>query len=359
MYERAEAIWDSTDYPHNYSGTVPEPNVTLSPSAYTPPADEASQAVVFVHGWNMSPEGAAIFAETMYKRLWHRGYKGRFAALRWPTFYSSTFDNVPFVGDTVDAYLANYNDSEYRAWKCGKALKQFMESLPAGYTRNLVAHSMGNIVAGSALRDGLTVNNYALLQGAVPAICYDENANLRPSLEERTYAGISVQLWENITPCDDVDAGMRALTYRGQLSGVSGNLINFFLPNDAATKNAWEFNNDKFKPQTFNLGVSGYYYDPARPPAFRLGISFFFEVGRAVASAHEGMAYATYSPTKVVGAEGTTAGAIDGSVNLSDASFGGEEGFDEEHSAEFNRNIQVLGTFYQTLGERLGVLQPQ
>jgi hypothetical protein len=30
------------------------------------------------------------FSETMFKRLWWQGYKGRFAALRWPTLSADT-----------------------------------------------------------------------------------------------------------------------------------------------------------------------------------------------------------------------------------------------------------------------------
>ena len=47
---------------------------------------ETKQYIVFVHGWNMSYEGSQNFAETMFKRLWQRGYKGRFgtcAGRRW------------------------------------------------------------------------------------------------------------------------------------------------------------------------------------------------------------------------------------------------------------------------------------
>jgi len=56
--------------------------------------------------------------------------------------------------DPINAYLALYNESEYIAWKSGKSLKQYVNNLPAGYARNVVAHSMGNIVTGSALKGG-------------------------------------------------------------------------------------------------------------------------------------------------------------------------------------------------------------
>ena len=64
---------------------------------------ETHDAVIFVHGWNTSPEGAQTTAETMFKRLWHRGFKGRYAAVRWKTYWSSAFDNVPSIGETVSA----------------------------------------------------------------------------------------------------------------------------------------------------------------------------------------------------------------------------------------------------------------
>jgi len=138
-------------------------------TTFEPPADEAPQGIVFVHGWNMSPEGSRNFAETMFKRLWHRGFKGRFVNIRWNTNYSDAFDNVPVVGAALEGYLADYNGCERVAWQSGAIVQAALDSLPAGYTRNLVAHSMGNIVAGSALLGGANANNYVLMQAAVPA----------------------------------------------------------------------------------------------------------------------------------------------------------------------------------------------
>ena len=85
--------------------------------------------------------------------------------------FSSAFP--PYPG------LFTFNNSEYRAGKSGESLKQFVTQLPRGYTRNVVAHSMGNFVAGEALRNGMSVLNYVMLNAAVPALCYDDNPNLR------------------------------------------------------------------------------------------------------------------------------------------------------------------------------------
>ena len=144
-------------------------------NVFEQPPDEAKQAILFVHGWNMSPDGSRNFAETMFKRIWHRGFKGRFAYFRWNTDWSDAFDNVPGVGQAAEAYFANYNDSEYTAWtQAGSQLTEFVQQVPSDYTKNIAAHGMGNIVVGSALVAGMTVNNYAMMQAAVPAACYDE-----------------------------------------------------------------------------------------------------------------------------------------------------------------------------------------
>ena len=46
---------------------------------------------------------------------------------------------------------------------------------------------MGNIVVGSALIEGMTINNYALMQAAVPAACYDEREAIRQTQTANAY----------------------------------------------------------------------------------------------------------------------------------------------------------------------------
>jgi len=284
----------------------------------------------------------------MFKRLWWRGYKGRFAFFRWPTYWNKS----TFV-QSANAYLARYNESEYIAWKSGRSLNQFVNSLPRGYAHNIVAHSMGNIVVGSALQQGMIVANYALLQAAVPACCYD----VRPVLNQAPRFGSLY--WKSPTPDNDSDPVTRALAYRGHLRNVGGNLVNFFLPDDEATTTAWEINNYQFKP--YNPRGSGrYYYNTNVPSGQKMGIGFMWSVGRFVRTPHEAMAYVAKSPTKTVGAEGRTRGAIDKGVNLRSNNYslpGDINGFKDEHSAEFTRNIQELQAFYRTLMNQLSARQ--
>ena len=217
------------------------------------PSEEAN-AIVFVHGWRMSPEGASNFAETFYKRLWHRGFKGRFGAFRWDTYWSNEFGWLPYAGEAIDSYLAKCNESEHNAWLAGSSLASFINSLPVDYSKNIAAHSMGNIVVGSALLAGVSIQNYALMQAAVPAACYDEDeGRIRQTSE---YNHLIFTMWDELTPDNDEDPAVRAVAYRGQLKNVGGNLVNFFLPEDYATSFAWEINNDQTKPPNGPLAAN-------------------------------------------------------------------------------------------------------
>jgi len=70
------------------------------------------------------------------------------------------------------------------------------------------------------------------------------------------------------------------------------------------------------------------------------------------------MAFACRTWGKAVGAWGATEGAIDlgNKIDLSDPLVGGgSKGFDKEHSAEFDRAIQMLKPFYNALLDELEV----
>ncbi|MDR3402238.1 MAG: hypothetical protein P4L99_07040 [Chthoniobacter sp.] len=344
---------------------------------FSPAQDESTQAIVFVHGWNMSPDGASGFAETMFKRLWWRGFKGRFAAVRWDTFYSSQWEEwLPnAAGSAIDSYLAKYNDSEHNGWQTAQALKNFVASLPADDTKSIVAHSMGNIVVGAALEKGMNVNNYALLNAAIPAACYDERPDIAQaptSLQVNLLgANLIVNLWDQNTPDDDPDAPTRALAYRSRLKNVSGKLVSFYLPQDYATSYAWELNNALTKSP--GRIPSLFYYLREFPSEKKLlkALSDAFGLARFDPSTgsplvdhylvdpNEAEPFDCRTWAKAVGAESRTAGPFAASVDLSADTFspGATGGFGTEHSAEFDRNIQQLTPFYRELLRQLNIPQ--
>lgn len=156
------------------------PNSTASADADSldpgpvPQADDEKDFVLFVHGWNMSREDKRAFAETAYKRLWQIGYKGRFGAFFWPTFYSLT------VSDKVDP--RNFDGSEQRAWESSGALLGLLAQLNQKYAGrvHVMAHSMGNVVTSEALHkaSGIVVKNYVASQAALPADVFRLNPDV-------------------------------------------------------------------------------------------------------------------------------------------------------------------------------------
>ena len=320
---------------------------------------EQPNVIVFVHGWKMAPETASNFAETFYKRLWHRGFKGRFAAFRWNTYWNDKYGWLPYVGPAIESYLAKYNDSEYNAWTAGHSLASFINSLPSAYSKNVAAHSMGNIVVGSALLAGAEVQNYALMQAAVPAACYDEDET---RIKQRhPYNHLTFTMWDELTPDDDIDPSVRAVAYRSRLKNIPGNLINFCLPQDYATSFAWEVNNDQTKPPNASLAGNFRYYrnNLTGTKLYKYHMLVTLEVlDHYLTDPFEAMPYACRTWGKALGAEIRAAGSIDSSIDLNSASYnlpGESSGFGDEHSGQFNVRIQQLKPFYDAVLDSFGL----
>ncbi|MFD2159825.1 alpha/beta hydrolase [Rubritalea tangerina] len=339
MYERVKVTPDHPDLiaqPSDFVGSdvdekPPEPIMSwVGDSAgheFVKDPDEEEKYLIFVHGWRMTYAGSQKYAETMFKRLWHGGYKGRYSFVRWPTYSEDTH--------AVTDALFTYNNSDYRAWKSGRSLAEYVASLPPSYTVNVTAHSMGNIVVGAAIREGMRVVNYGLLNAAVPAMCYEDNSALYINVRE--------------TPDGDDDPVTSELGFGDKLRFTHGaNLVNFFLRNDEALE-AWETNNSIFKPQRYGATrLTGYYYDRSQAQGMRLGINFWSSRDRFLRAFHEAAALATASRTRTVGAEGRTGGAVNESVDM-----GTLYGFGSTHSAQWKWRCQYTDDFYEGLIEKL------
>ncbi|MDX1679440.1 MAG: alpha/beta hydrolase, partial [Akkermansiaceae bacterium] len=301
MYQRAKVTPDDPKEileptsKHGEEGNplvkVPEPDMgwTWDPwgKDFVRDPAETKNYLIFVHGWRMTYPGSQKYAENMFKRCWQAGYRGRFLFIRWPTYSEET-------NEFTNGYLT-YNVTDYRAWKSGKSVAAIVNSLPSSYTKNICAHSMGNIVVGSAFHYGLKVNNYALFNAAVPAMCYDDDKKLHEV--------------KGPFPDDDQDPITKSLGYDLKFN-VPGNTVftNFYLPNDKALAN-WVYNNRLFKPNKylleinpvgFKFGVQGYYYTPDEAPGAKLQFKGLGDPDRYLRSFHEAAAYAVRSKTKAV-----------------------------------------------------------
>ena len=340
MYERGFAVAGNTTLPYNSTTTPPGPNITLGndPNAsqtFQQAWDETPQCIVIVHGFNTTYAQSMNSAETVFKRLYWLGYKGRFAAFRW------AIPDSWFNGTDPGGAIGTFNNQEYLAWNSGAALKQFMASMPQNYSRNIIGHSMGNMVVGEALREGMTANHYAMLHAAASASCYS-NANF---VYQMTNSGVQ-------TADTDSDAGTRNLAYKGWLGGIGANPVNFYDVNDSVVRSIWDDNNSAFKPQQFIGsipspwgGSNGYYYDPTAAVGQRLGISFLLSVGRFVTEPTESKAYADFSRTGTIGGANKGNNSQGGSIvdSVDDSYFG------DHHGNEWELKNQDLQQFYDDL----------
>jgi hypothetical protein len=364
MYERAKGTpLDGLTAPFESYSSQPNPPPTAyvedpNGHVFSEPYNEDNSLIVFVHGIHGPGEsGATAYnsninaAQTVFKRLWHQGFKGRFAFYKWPALTPGP----SFQGLTG----FEYNNSEYRAWKYGRGLAQFVNSFDKA-SKNLFAHSQGNNVCGAALTVyGLTVKNYVLSQAAVPAGCYDVSAgvnNYQRFLQAET---------NKPTPDLANDLG-----YRGYLAtlGVTGNVVNFHNSNDFALAKGftgpletnWEKNQEGSKPDSSLSNGNYYAYAPAQPIGQRCQLVDALIVGRLVLDPHESMALVARARSKAVGALGNTGGSIKESLDLSQMRDGVNTQIftdsSDDHGAQVSRRIQQVWPYYEQLGLKLEVI---
>jgi pimeloyl-ACP methyl ester carboxylesterase len=334
---------------------VPDPNEQPFPTEK--PKGENDQAVIFLHGWSMDYNDYISFSETMMKRLWHAGFKGRFCSLRWdPLVVTEIFGQPASNGE--------YNRSEQRAWLYGESLKQFAQSIKnQGFRVSLIGHSMGNIVCGSALQKGFQAQNYLLMEAAVPAGCFDSGSGVN------NYARfLNAEQSEPTPDYHEAPNGDLTKGYRGFMSSISANVansvVNFRNRLDYALATGfkygieanWERNQIDYKPDGNVSTDWHYHYYPNRTNLNeRATQEFTFFVGRFVTDSHEMKSFVARPRSKAVGAlEGTSAapnGVID--VNL-EATYHFDSR-DSDHSGQFKRRIQEVDDLYLTV---VNIVQP-
>lgn len=325
--------------PYETNGTVPAMSREVVHSQLVTTFGEQNVDLVWVHGWRLTDFERQNWAEMMFKRLWHGGYQGRLHAFTWPTLSGAEF--ILRVGPSG---LLSFDRSEFRAWKSGIALDGYLRALRSAHTSGrlaLIAHSMGNIVTGEALRRGAPADLQIMMQAALPAGCYDTRQELNDSnllSRERIKA----------TPDFDVELG-----YRGFLNHVAVPTINYYNTTDFAL-GLWLLN-QYTKPDNpigkgsyeYNNGLAGYYS----------GKKLLHEV----TDVHESLAFLARSRTLAAGAQpltnytstGLPLGSFTGRLDLNAEPFGFNADADE-HSAQFNRPIQrQLLVFYSNIVETI------
>jgi hypothetical protein len=127
--------------------------------------------IVLVHGINVGDWDWQAQSDTVFKRLYWAGYRGKIMTVKWPCNF--------FDWSLLSTRTSVFNQSEVKAYKAGAALKTYIDQLHArfpGCRLNLLVHSQGNAIVGEAIKQGASFNTYILTQGAMPDSSYDANA---------------------------------------------------------------------------------------------------------------------------------------------------------------------------------------
>ena len=318
--------------------------------------EETEQRVIHVHGWRMDEAEKRNWAETAFKRLWHQGYKGRFCAFSWPTYGPEN--------SNLGGYLT-YNLSEYRAWLSGRSLKRFAETLGDSSKVNIFAHSMGNVVVGSAIRDKMQVGGYVMQHAAMSSQAYDPDKEKQA--KTRAQGGLLREFTQEVPSTPDTESAETDKSGINRPLGLDGKFgveafggvrpINYYLEEDSAL-GWWKTNQAWNKPAIYN--VIGYYaYDSKLVQSGEVDSTysnhlayydnlldwFFLVGGRPVVDNNEAMGFVTQSLTVPIGATGNASGSVKANLNLNMNGLG----FGDRHSAEWDRRIQTSNGYWKKL----------
>lgn len=343
MYER----WTVGDAP----GAAPLP-VALPASEELPSGVSAFQYpysatqhsnipyVLFVHGWNHDRYAKDRRAETAFKRLYWQGYQGRFGVFRWPTTY-----NFPGRGIEGGGFSPNnYDNGEFQAWNSAQGLHRLLTRLNRRHPGRVrvFAHSMGNVVAGEALKLAAQplVATYVAMQAAIASHDYDSSMPIRhiPVLADDGTPNLHANYWTAGSPA-----------YFNGVSGAS-RYINFYLPVDAAL-NQWQ-TDQNFKP----ANSIGYMYDSALQQFRREVIGEDVRILTAPTNTYELFAYCVESRCFPLGQQAQVGGVFDSSAEvLLDPTFGFGDQM-KGHSGQFRSTNMRRSAFWTQLMQSFGLI---
>jgi hypothetical protein len=358
MYER----WTVGDNPNNApTNTAYLATENLPPLAsafqYTPPQGTNTPYILFVHGWNMETWEKDRFAESAFKRLYWQGYQGRFGSFRWPTDFgfSGLWQIIATNLDEKD----NFDRSEYRAWQSAQGLLNKLNDLNSQYPGHvyMLAHSMGNVVAGEALRlagSGQAVNTYVASQGAVTAHTYDA------SVPDYSFSYDGIPLGPDMP-------NIYGDWFAGNYGGGAGMVVNFYNTNDyALSRSVWQLD-QLLKPDRsvlegsdrWTYGYSGSISDP--PPWNNFyktdtnSTTYDFNIVTSLDNRHEVMAYDAQPYTTAFGA---TPGVLNVTRNVDLMGVWPSDPSGKNYTQHFWHSAEFEGDYPQQQGYWIELLGP-
>lgn len=328
FYQRTTMAWpEEIKPPWEYTTEqppVPDLQWRIDPQGYDfqPGWFETNDEVVWIYGWLKSGEGLYEMAttqagETIFKRLWHRGYRGRLTFFHWPT--------------VKPRYAYGLLESEYRAYKSAPALLDFISTIPRHKRLHVTAHSLGTVMLTEALKLGLEAEDALLQVGAIPAAAYDT----RPLLTLPDMVDV-------VTPVTAEEGG-----YLGYVESTKTPAYTMYNYADV-TFFGWNIAQKQMKP-TSKKGGYRYAWDSQAPPGERARL--YYKTGlfgsdyRIVTDPHEIMAFIAKSKTHALGAETRVQGHIRRVFDLARSPFN----FHTGHVVGWTRSAHETTAFYNLL----------
>lgn len=328
FYQRTTMTWpEEIRPPWEYTSEpppVPDLQWRIDPQGhdFQPGWFETDDEVVWIYGWLKSGAGLYEMAttqagETIFKRLWHRGYRGRLTFFHWPT---------------VKPRMAyGLLESEYRSYKSAPALIDFVSTIPKHKRLHVTAHSLGCVLLTEALKLGLEAEDALLQVGAIPAAAYDT----RPLLTLPDMADV-------VTPVTPDEGG-----FLGYIESTRTPAYTMYNYADV-TFFGWNIAQKQMKPTSKSVGYR-YAWDSQAPPGERARLYYrtglFGSDYRVVTDPHEIMAFIAKSKTHALGAETRVQGHIRRVFDLARTPFN----FHTGHVVGWTRSAHETTAFYNLL----------
>ncbi len=205
--------------------------------------------IAFVHGFNVNTKEARASAAETFKRLWQSGLQSAFTAVEWYGDVGQV--NTFFIKGTVSL---DYYANAVHAFETAQSLatninENVFKPRDHAVTNVVIAHSLGNILVSSAIKDhGLRYDRYYMLDAAAAMEAYDASA-WDDLMIDTSWTNAPQQYWASRWHSlfnDDMYTNdvRRTLNWRGRFSGIT-NAVNFYSSTEDTVGN---FNtNDHFQ----------------------------------------------------------------------------------------------------------------
>ena len=185
-----------------------------------PDSDSNQKNLVFLHGANVTREGATAWFSEVFKRLWQSGVNVKFHGVTWHSDKGSD---------------ANYQENVSNAFVTASSLASYVNGLSG--QRTIMAHSLGNMVVSSAIQDyGMQVYRYLMCNSAVPAEAYDSDPSLRvPQLVHPEWEEYPTNSWASSWHWlfrNELDDDRKFLGWPGRFADVAQYAVNFYSTGD-------------------------------------------------------------------------------------------------------------------------------